>query len=158
MYDFVKVFEDNWKIIYHEYLQVESQLDEYYEKHIYNHGWETFCLFRFPTGIEHPPNTAKCPVTTNLVKNNFPHGVGTVAFSRLAPGTILEPHTGFKGNFLRAHLGLKVPVGDIGLQVEDTVITWEQGKMIIFDDRKIHSAWNKTDQERVVLLIDFVEY
>ena len=31
---------------------------------------------------------------------------------------------------------------------------WEEGKCIIFDDSYEHEAWNKSDETRVVLIID----
>jgi hypothetical protein len=34
-------------------------------------------------------------------------------------------------------------------------MSWENGKCMVFDDTYIHSAHNESDQERVILLLDF---
>jgi len=40
-------------------------------------------------------------------------------------------------------------------RVEDTVLHWEAGRMLIFDDTYRHEVQNNTDQERVVLILHF---
>ena len=42
------------------------------------------------------------------------------------------------------------------MKLGDQTLTWETGKALVFDDRGWHEAWNLTDRERVVLLIDFI--
>ena len=74
----------------------------------------------------------------------------------LQPMTRILPHQGYRGEFLRCHLGLEVPPGDCALKVEEETRRWEVGKVLVFDDRVTHEAWNLTDGERVVLLFDFV--
>ena len=32
---------------------------------------------------------------------------------------------------------------------------WEPGKMFVFDDMIRHSAYNGSDEERVILMVDF---
>jgi beta-hydroxylase len=155
MYEFVKTFEDSWEKIYQEYLGIKNNMKDWPEYNIYNDGWEVHGIFNWPGGEE--KKNHNCPFTANLINEVFPNGHGTAGFSRLKPNTIIYPHFGHKGNFLRAHLGLEVPEGDCALEVEDRTIIWEVGKMVIFDDRKLHNAWNRTDKERVVLLLDFYE-
>ena len=74
----------------------------------------------------------------------------------LSPRTRIRPHTGYQGDFLRCHLGLEIPQGDCGLRVGDTTRRWEESRVLVFDDRAEHEAWNMSDAPRVVLLIDFV--
>lgn len=157
-YEFIKTFESSWQKVYEEYLNVKNKFVDWPEKNLYNQGWEVFGLFNWPDGSPIKEHTALCPVTSELVRTSFPKGHGTAGFSRLKPNTILKPHTGYMGNFLRAHLALEVPDGDCALKVQDTVIPWQAGKMIVFDDRLEHSAWNKTNQDRIVLLVDFIQY
>jgi beta-hydroxylase len=174
---FIKEFEDNWQIIYNEYLTIKELMVDWPEKHLYNKGWEVFGLFNWidinalspeeqeqyfinkPNADELIDNTQYCPFTAQLIKNSFPGGYGVAGFSRLSPKTVLEPHRGSNGlsPFKRAHLGLEIPDGDCALKVEETVIHWQPGKMIIFDDSLLHSAWNQTDKERVVLIVDFYD-
>ena len=81
---------------------------------------------------------------------------GAVGFSVLRADTRIASHQGYPGLFLRCHLGLEVPDGDCALKVGDEVRHWQTGKVLIFDDRLQHEAWNMTAQERVILLLDFV--
>jgi beta-hydroxylase len=157
-YEFIKEFEASWKEIYAEYLNVKNKFVDWPEKNLYNKGWEVFGLYNWPSGDPFQENVKLCPVTSKLIKSCFPKGHGTAGFSRLQPNTILKPHSGYMGNFLRAHLALEVPEGDCALKVQNTIMPWQEGKMIVFDDRLEHSAWNKTNKERVVLLVDFIEY
>ena len=32
---------------------------------------------------------------------------------------------------------------------------WEEGRCIVFDDSYEHEVWNRTEHERVLLLVDF---
>lgn len=156
-YDFIKPFEDSWEKIYEEYLNIKNNLIPWpTQKHIYNDdGWETYEIFDFPNGNEVKDNN--CPFTTNLVKNTFPNGQGIVTFSRLKPNTTLIPHHGLRDGKKRAHMGLDIPEGDCRFQVEDTIYIWEPGKIFTFDPGALHSAWNLTNKERVILVLDFFE-
>jgi len=154
-YPFIKILEDNWQVIYEEYLQINKQLLAWPEKHLCEHGWEVFGLFDFPNGNELVENTHLCPKTSALIKEHITTH-GAVGFSRLAANTEILPHKGYQGNYLRVHLGLEIPDGDCGLKVEDTIYHWQQGRAFVFDDRLTHNAWNKTAHDRVVLLLDFI--
>ena len=46
-------------------------------------------------------------------------------------------------------------IPDCGICVRDTWHTWEEGKMLVFDDSYEHEVVNNTDMCRVVLLIRF---
>lgn len=74
-------------------------------------------------------------------------------FSRLHPGTHIEPHHGMLNTRLICHLPLIVPPG-CRLRVGNDVRAWEEGKMLIFDDSIEHEAWNEGDSTRVVLLFE----
>jgi ornithine lipid ester-linked acyl 2-hydroxylase len=34
--------------------------------------------------------------------------------------------------------------------------TWIEGKCLVFDDTSVHEAWNKSDSDRLILLLDFL--
>lgn len=93
------------------------------------------------------------PVTTRLVEN-IP-GLINANFSILRPGAELGYHKADFRFFLRMHLGVIIPDGDVRLKLEDQSLQWKDGEVMIFDDFFPHSAWNKTEYTRVVLLIDF---
>ncbi|MBI2467934.1 MAG: aspartyl/asparaginyl beta-hydroxylase domain-containing protein [Candidatus Rokubacteria bacterium] len=154
-FPFAAVLEQHWRGIYDEYLGITGQLVDWVEKELYDEGWKVFALFDFPHGRPVPANVAKCPQTASLVERHVARH-GAAGFSLLTPKTRIRAHEGYQGEFLRCHLGLKIPAGDCGLRVRGDVRRWEPGKVLIFDDRVTHESWNLTDEERVVLLIDFV--
>ena len=63
-------------------------------------------------------------------------------------------NNGWTNEVLRVHIGLECP-GKAYLKVEDEVIEWEDGKLFVFDDTKLHEAHNSASKERVVFLLDF---
>ena len=99
--------------------------------------------------------------------------VRTALLSRLGPDTRLSAHTGWEdlANFvLRVHLTLVVPgeerggeggredgVGVCGTWVEGEVRCHREREFIVFDDSKVHKAFNLHKTEaRIVLILDLV--
>jgi ornithine lipid ester-linked acyl 2-hydroxylase len=122
--------------------------------HLYRpDGWTVAHLVSF-----YRPQTTileKCQSTAHFVFQ-FP-GVLNARFSRLLPRTTIGRHKGiqaFQRPVLRLHLGLRVPAG-CGICVGDQVFLWEEGKCLGFDDAIEHHAWNRSDDPRTILLIDF---
>jgi beta-hydroxylase len=154
-FPFVAEFESHWEQIRHEYLGIRDRLTAWHEQKLYDAGWDVFALFDFPGGAPIEAAIELCPFTSRLIETAIPrHGVG--GFSVLAPGTKVRPHMGYQGNFLRMHLALEVPEGDCALCVAGETRRWTTGKVLVFDDRLEHSAWNLTAARRVVLLVDFM--
>jgi len=77
----------------------------------------------------------------------------SVLFSRLEPGTRIEPHTGMLNTRLICHLPLIVPEG-CGLRVGDDRRETVRGRAWAFDDSINHEAWNEGESSRVILLFD----
>jgi len=99
-------------------------------------------------------NTKYFPKTTELLKT-MPH-VGNIFFSQLGPQATINPHYGYLKGVLRYHLGIIVPENKLcHLDVNGIEYYWEAGKSVVFDDMYVHSAYNKSDQVRVVLFMDF---
>ncbi len=138
-------------------------------------GWNVFGLYAF--NKKRTDNCLLCPVTTRLIEA-IPFQVRTAAFSILVPGAHILPHSGYVGysdRVLRAHLGLQVPPGaevpaefspvswdwekpersGCFLRAGDEKWGWREGGLLVFDDTHVHEAWNFTQQERVILLLDF---
>jgi beta-hydroxylase len=152
---FTAPLEKNWERIRDEFLAVQEELIEWVERDLYDNSWQTFIMYSFPHGEPIAENLAKCPFTSQLVHDVEPaHSV--VTFSILQPKTTIKPHVGYPGKFLRCHLGLIIPDGDAALRVGDTTRKWEVGKVMVFDDRLEHAAWNLTNDQRAVLLFDFI--
>jgi len=100
------------------------------------------------------------PVTTSVLRT-IP-GLRTALFSRLGPSMVLTPHTGWaalSNHVLRCHLGLKVPSPSeaCGICVDDSVAFHATGDLLVFDDSKLHTAFNRhPTEDRIVLLFDIV--
>ncbi len=155
-FPFVADFEARWRDIEAEFEAVARLVRPWPETRLHAGGWRVFGLFDFPHGEPIKANTRRCPVTSSMVERLLP-GHGAAGFSVLAPGTVIVPHQGYPGSFLRLHLGLRVPSGDCAIEVGGERRSWSAGKALIFDDRVEHRAWNHTRQDRVVLLVDFAE-
>jgi beta-hydroxylase len=154
-FPFAKVFTDNWEIICNEYKKVSEHMVQWPEKHLHDNNWEVFGLFGFPNGDPIEYNCELCPETVRLIKENIKHN-GAAGFSRLQANSIIKPHRGYYGEFLRMHVGLTVPEGDVGIKVGDDTYYWKNGEVVIFDDRITHEAWNNTNEDRIVLIVDFI--
>jgi Aspartyl/Asparaginyl beta-hydroxylase len=76
-----------------------------------------------------------------------------VLFSSHAPGTTLTPHCSWDGFRMRLHLGLRVPEG-CGIRVGTESRQWEEGRVLVFHDSFEHETWNRSQQRRVVLIVD----
>ena len=76
-----------------------------------------------------------------------------VFISVLAPHTRIPEHFGVSSAILTAHMPIVVPP-DCGLKVHEEIRAPEPGKLMVFDDTWEHSAWNNSDQPRVVLIFE----
>jgi aspartate beta-hydroxylase len=115
--------------------------------------WDVCILFE--RGRRRAENCARFPLLTAIVES---HAVirslaGLVYFSRLGPHTRIAPHTGPTNMRVRCHLGISIP-DRCGITVDGISRTWREGKCLVFDDHAMHSAWNDSDVERIVLVAD----
>ncbi len=115
--------------------------------------WKSFFLWGY--GYRQEDNIRRCPETTALAER-VP-GLSSAFFSILAPGAHIPRHRGVTKAILTAHLGLIVPKDRSGcrMQVADRMLSWEEGRILVFDDTYHHEVWNDTDEQRVILLIHF---
>jgi ornithine lipid ester-linked acyl 2-hydroxylase len=150
-FPFAALLETNWRTIFDELERVKG---EYFipwsEKYLYKDGWSIFGLYGYGLKIEQ--NCNLCPETTKLVEQ-IPNLL-TAGFSALAPGTHIAPHTGYPDGVLRCHLGLIIP-DNCAIRIGDETRTWQEGKCLIFNDTIEHEAWNRSDRDRIILLLDF---
>lgn len=121
--------------------------------------WKTFVFKGY--GIKDKKNCQACPKTARLI-NKYPE-ITTAMFSILKPGKQIPPHKGPFNGVLRFHLPLMVPKQKYktGLRIKNgkgqaTTLHWTEGRGIVFDDSYEHSAWNESEDVRVVLFIDFI--
>jgi ornithine lipid ester-linked acyl 2-hydroxylase len=115
--------------------------------------WRSYWLYAY--GRKTGDNCRCCPETTRLI-DTIPR-MKTAFFSILAPGKHIPEHTGPYAGVLRYHLGLIVPRQKEAcrIRVGSDVAHWEAGRSLVFDDTYPHEVWNDTDEERVVLFVDF---
>ena len=121
------------------------------EKGLYERGWDVFGFYWF--GNRLTGNCAMCPRTAGIVEQ-VPN-LTTAGFSRLGAGAHIRPHVGYTEKVFRCHLGLIVPPA-CALRVGDETRRWEENKCLIFDDTLEHEAWNRSEEDRIVLLLDFL--
>ncbi len=100
---------------------------------------------------------SRFPETTALLK--LFRRINFAALSRLHAKSKLAPHRHNNPYSLIFHLGLIIPPGNLcGLKVAQETHLWTKpGDAIIFNDNLEHSAWNDSDEDRIILYIDFTE-
>lgn len=98
-----------------------------------------------------------CPATLAVLELApqpvIPDRAPIALFSRLTPGTHIQPHHGMLNTRLICHLPLIVPDG-CGLRVGAETRAWREGEMLIFDDSFEHEAWNRGGSDRTILLFE----
>jgi aspartyl/asparaginyl beta-hydroxylase (cupin superfamily) len=161
-FPFLTPIEENWMKIraeldrllpHREHLPAFHQISRDQTRISRGDHWKVFILFGFGMPIER--NCALCPETTRLLR--MVPGLQSAWFSILAPRYHIPRHHGVTKTILRAHLGLKTPTlrDQCRMRVDDQTVTWEPGRLVVFDDFYSHEVWNDTDEKRVVLIFDF---
>lgn len=172
-------FSNHWKTIRDEALQLDRYIypfdrsDLSYEEAIDKiaatgrNGWlmawgptkEKWInyLFRYRDHLitDFVPDNS-CQQIMSLVKRL--HGVKAVVLNILKPGGHILPHTHpelVEEDLLIYHLGLSVPDNWHWLNVEGTFIQHRNGESFVFDGSKNHFALNFSDQERLILYMEF---
>jgi len=121
-----------------------------------NKDWTIFGLVHKGNFMDE--NCKRCPKTKALLEQL--QGIRVAGFSRIQPKSGIDTHKGFTGKrygSLAWHLGLVIPPNDTAWLTcgEHSHIWRKPGEVIVFDDTWAHSAWNASDQERIILYIDF---
>lgn len=115
--------------------------------------WSSIHLFKEAKSTEHAPRFPKTLTALEHVDVVRVDGVPMeVLFSRLRPGAHIPPHYGLTNTRLTAHLPLIVP-DRCGIRIGPGTHEWREGDIIAFDDSFEHEAWNRSDTDRVVLIL-----
>ena len=118
-------------------------------------SWTALYLWRNGRPVEE--NAGRCPRTMAALEKVPMTRIGgqtpSVLFSRLTPGAHIPTHRGMLNCRLICHLPLIVPP-DCWLRVGSETRSWEEGKLLIFDDSFDHEAKNGSGETRIVLLFD----
>jgi hypothetical protein len=117
-------------------------------------GWRQIELMIY--GVRYAKRLALFPKTEAVL--NRIEGVSTAYFSFLSSHTTIPLHTGDTDAYYRLHLGISIPapLPSCGFEVAGKQQSWETGKCFAFTDVYPHAAWNDTDQERIVLVVDIL--
>lgn len=153
--NWIYILENNYLLIKNEletYLiqQGKHNLSKYYSYSSNQNGWLTIPLIFFT--IKNPATINLFPETIAILKK-VPELI-TAEFSILEAHTSINAHEGYSKQVMRTHLGLKIPEGDLALKSVDEIKKWTEGKTLSFNDGELHEAWNNSEKERWVLMID----
>jgi Aspartyl/Asparaginyl beta-hydroxylase len=101
--------------------------------------------------------------TASKLTNYFGDDCPVSTYSSIEPGTIIYRHVGpdhyfqesknnLQMDFVRIHIPLVIPEGDVFFEVAGEEIKWDD--IFAFDNQKIHSAYNFSTSRRLVYILD----
>jgi aspartyl/asparaginyl beta-hydroxylase (cupin superfamily) len=178
----LKLIEDNWQILASEIPPFdinkkyprrdnrfplhmsEAELDKIAEDYVGgcwfeswdgNHIWFSFPFVYMDKIVKQ--NSPYCPRSLDIIKQLMVDtNIAIAGYSLLIPHSRIVPHTdGKKENDLMATNMLLTDNTRAHLWVDSQQFHHQQGKMMIFDPTKIHTALNDDDTPRVVFSLDF---
>jgi Aspartyl/Asparaginyl beta-hydroxylase len=147
--------ESHYEAIRDEILALEPSRFHRESERIKRSGdWDV--AFLYERGYRHEEVCDACPVTTRGIESHTAMRTvaGLIYASRMRAGTHIQAHRGPTNLRLRCHLGIKVPDGNCAIRVGDQTEHWCEGRCLVFDDHFEHEAWNHTDEDRIVLIVD----
>jgi Aspartyl/Asparaginyl beta-hydroxylase len=116
-------------------------------------GWQYYLIWRQGKFTEAAlllfPKTVK--ILSSLKSFLYPFGEAVLIVMK--PDVFLPPHTDDINTSISCHLGIKTPEG-CEIKVGGKTRSWSRGKTLFFNHSFEHSAWNKSNEERVVLVMD----
>ena len=155
----LELLKSNWEVIRDEALSVSEtgqikkseKLDDAGFNSFFKFGWTRFYLKWYGDAL--PSAIRECPKTVELLKQT--PNVQAAMFAKLPSGGLLTPHRDPFAGSLRYHLGLITPNSDdCFILVDGIKHAWRDGQDVLFDETYIHEAYNKTDQDRIILFCD----
>ncbi|NP_001400792.1 aspartyl/asparaginyl beta-hydroxylase isoform 27 [Homo sapiens] len=157
--ELVKSLERNWKLIRDEGLAVMDKAKGLFlpeDENLREKGdWSQFTLWQQGRRNE---NACKGAPKTCTLLEKFPETTGCrrgqIKYSIMHPGTHVWPHTGPTNCRLRMHLGLVIPKEGCKIRCANETKTWEEGKVLIFDDSFEHEVWQDASSFRLIFIVD----
>ncbi|XP_063183003.1 aspartyl/asparaginyl beta-hydroxylase isoform X2 [Chroicocephalus ridibundus] len=157
--ELVKSLEKNWKLIRDEGLAVMDKKRSLFlpeDENLREKGdWSQFTLWQQGRKNE---NACKSVPKTCALLERFPEATGCrrgqIKYSIMHPGTHVWPHTGPTNCRLRMHLGLVIPKEGCRIRCAQENRTWEEGKVLIFDDSFEHEVWQDAGSYRLIFIVD----
>lgn len=96
----------------------------------------------------------KFPTASSLVRKYYNH-CNCASYNSLEPNSHILRHSDIENRerkFIRIHVPLIIPEGDTFFEVADEEVKWDD--IFGFDNASFHSAYNNTNQRRLIFLID----
>nr|XP_021515490.1 aspartyl/asparaginyl beta-hydroxylase isoform X1 [Meriones unguiculatus] len=157
--ELVKSLERNWKLIRDEGLMVMDKAQGLFlpeDENLREKGdWSQFTLWQ--QGRKNENACKGAPKTCTLLEK-FSETTGCrrgqIKYSIMHPGTHVWPHTGPTNCRLRMHLGLVIPKEGCKIRCANETRTWEEGKVLIFDDSFEHEVWQDASSYRLIFIVD----
>ena len=117
--------------------------------------WGAFHLWK--EGVRFDDACARAPRTAALVESlpicHIDGRAPNIFFSILKAGKHIPAHTGVTNVRSVIHLPLIVPEG-CAFRVGGETRNWVKGRAFAFDDTIEHEAWNRSEHDRAILIID----
>jgi aspartate beta-hydroxylase len=121
-----------------------------------NPAWDAFFFYRHAKRYDE--HHRRAPITSALLESielcRVDNQAPEILFSVLRPQSTILPHHGVTNTRLVFHLPLLVPPGCALNLVDHGEHAWREGEPMMFDDTYLHEAWNRSDHNRVILLMD----
>lgn len=121
-----------------------------------NASWDAYFFYRH--GQRFDEHHRRCPKTSAVLESvdlcHINRQAPEVCFSLLRPQSTIVAHYGVTNTRLVMHLPLIVPP-DCALNVLGAAEHhWKPGELMMFDDTYQHEAWNRSDEPRLIVLMD----
>jgi len=152
--------KDNWEAMRNEILAYEKshghlkQMDSHSPPEHTEGQWTHVYLINYLWKFHR--NMARFPVISSVI-SQIPNCV-YATISVLPPHTDILPHCGNCNGIVRSHIGLIIPQPKpvCAIQVGDEMHGWEEGGLLAFTIVNRHSAWNRSDQRRYIVIADII--
>jgi beta-hydroxylase len=150
-FPFLKQIKDNFQIIHDEFIKATDVSQPWEDELLYDGKWDVIGLKYENINILDFQRVF--PKTTEIF-NSLPNKIYTYGFSIMRPSCEIHPHVNIINYVLRGHLCLSTN-DNCALIVNEESRNWQVGELLVFDDTMLHSAYNRGNTDRVVLLFDF---
>ena len=167
-FNWVEALEENWLTIREElnslynnqtsvkpYIENASTGNQELDVLADSLDWSSIHLIK--SGEYYEELLDKCPTIKSVLEQlplSVLSGNGPEAFlSVLQPGAEIKPHYGLSNIKLTVHLGLEIPK-NCAIRVGNETQEWQEGKVLVFDDSFEHEAWNHSEEERKVFILE----
>jgi hypothetical protein len=136
----------------------------------YLHSWKIYPLKYMPPYHDVIKDDLKNVMEfSEKYKDKFPTACSLISYFgdsvKTASYLVLDSHSSIDwhhdvenphGEMCCVHIPLDVPKGDLGLELKDEeVLRWDD--IFAWNNQILHRAWNKTDNPRLIFLLDFTK-